>query len=46
MKEEEDDSSEEDMPDEWYAAATAAGCAEVEEMLTELGRRISNLEQV
>ena len=46
MEEEDEYSSEEDVPDEWYAAAMAAGCAEVDEMLAELGLRISTLEKV
>lgn len=46
MKEADEDSSDEDVPDEWYAAAMAAGCANVEEMLAELGLRISALEKV
>lgn len=46
MKEEEEDSDEGDVPEEWHLAATMAGCADVNEMLAELDRRISALEEV
>lgn len=46
MKQEEEDSDEDDVPEEWHLAATMAGCADVNEMLAELDRRVSALERV
>ncbi|CAM9872565.1 unnamed protein product [Scytosiphon promiscuus] len=43
---EEEDSDEDHVPEEWHLAATMAGCADVKEMLSELGRRVSALEEV
>lgn len=45
-EEEEDSDDEEAVPEEWHAAATAAGCSDVDDMLRELGERVSMLEQV
>ncbi|CAM9881478.1 unnamed protein product [Ascophyllum nodosum] len=36
---------EKSVPEEWHAAATAAGCADLDEMLRELSLLASNLEQ-
>lgn len=46
IKEEEEGSGEDDVPEEWHLAATMAGCAGVNEMLAELDRRVSALEEV
>lgn len=46
MKAEEEDSDEDDVPEEWHLAATMAGCADVNEMLSELDRRVSASEEV
>ena len=46
MKLEEEDKDEDDVPEEWHLAATIVGCADISEMLAELGRRISVLEEV
>lgn len=46
MEEEKEDSDEDNVPEEWHLAATMAGCADVNEMLEELGHRISALEEV
>ena len=45
-KEEGEDSDAEDAPEEWQLAATMAGCTDVNEMLHELGSRVSALEEV
>lgn len=46
LKQEEEDSDDDDVPEEWHLAATLAGCTDVNEMLAELGRRVSALEEV
>eukprot|EP00903_Cladosiphon_okamuranus_P015677 g14475.t1 len=46
IQEEVEDGDENGVPEEWHLAATMAGCADVSEMLEELGYRISALEEI